>query len=405
MRWCFVHPTRYGRSFRETWALMPLKFLATAGLVLLLLSPGCAKKAPKSSPPAAEAGYVTLKTEAAPLEIELSGRTTAYETSDVRPQVSGLIQARRFTEGAVVRQGQTLYEIDPSLYRASVAQAQANLANAEANRAAAEAKAARYKPLVAIEAVSKQDYTDAVAAARQAAATVQQTRAALQTAQINLNFTRVPAPIGGLVGRSLATTGALVTSGQSAPLTTISRLDPIFVDIQQSSSDLVTLRNRLASGGALPSGSAVQLLLEDGSVYPQLGRVEFTEPLVDPSTGTVTLRARFANPHNLLLPGMFVRARLTQLTVKTAILAPQQAVSRTPRGDATVLVIGADNRAVLRQIKTERSVGDKWLVTDGLTAGDRVITEGLIHIRPGQLVRPVPAGSPPRLAQPGAGRK
>jgi membrane fusion protein (multidrug efflux system) len=383
---------------------MPLKLLAAAGLVLLLLS-GCAKNAPKDSPPAPEAGYVTLKAEAAPLEIELSGRTTAYETSDVRPQVSGLIQARRFTEGAVVRQGQTLYEIDPSLYRASVAQAQANLANAEANRAAAEAKAARYKPLVAIEAVSKQDYTDAVAAARQAAANVQQTRAALQTAQINLNFTRVPAPIGGLVGRSLVTTGALVTSGQSAPLTTISRLDPIFVDIQQSSSDLVTLRNRLAAGGALPSGSAVQLLLEDGSVYPQLGRVEFTEPLVDPSTGAVTLRARFANPHNLLLPGMFVRARLTQLTVKNAILTPQQAVSRTPRGDATVLVISADNHAVLRQIKTERSVGDKWLVTGGLAAGERVITEGLIRITPGQLVRPVPAGSAARLAKPGAQRK
>ncbi|CAN7143651.1 efflux RND transporter periplasmic adaptor subunit [Phenylobacterium sp. LjRoot225] len=373
---------------------MPSKFLAAPGLALLLLLPGCAKKPANAAQPAPEAGYVTLKAEAAPLEIELSGRTTAYETSEVRPQVSGLIQARRFTEGSIVRQGQTLYEIDPSLYRASVAQAQANLANAEANRAAAEAKAARYKPLVAIEAVSKQDYTDAVAAARQAAATVQQTRAALQTAQINLNFTRVPAPIGGLVGRSVVTTGALVTSGQTTALTTISRLDPILVDIQQSSVDLVALRSRLASGGALPSGAAVQLLLEDGSVYPQTGRVEFTEPLVDPSTGTVTLRARFPNPQNLLLPGMFVRARLVQLTVQNAILVPQQAVSRTPRGDASVLVVGKDNRAALRQIKAERSVGDKWLVTDGLAAGERVITEGLIRIKPGQAVRPVQAGSP-----------
>lgn len=375
---------------------MTLKFLVAPGVALLLLSPGCAKKPVNAAPPAPEAGYVTLATAAAPLEIELSGRTTAYETSDVRPQVSGLIQARRFTEGSIVQQGQTLYEIDPSLYRAAVAQAQANLANAEANRAAAEAKAARYKPLVAIEAVSKQDYTDAVAAAGQAAAQVQQTRAALQTAKINLNFTRVPAPIGGLVGRSLVTTGALVTSGQTTALTTISRLDPILVDIQQSSADLVTLRNRMASGGALPSGASVQLVLEDGSVYPQLGRVEFTEPLVDPSTGAVTLRARFPNPHHLLLPGMFVRAKLTQATIKSAILVPQQAVSRTPRGEATVLVVGAGDRATLRPIKTERTIGDKWLVSSGLAAGDRVITEGLVRIRPGQTVRPVPAGSPPQ---------
>jgi membrane fusion protein (multidrug efflux system) len=375
---------------------MPSKFLATPGLVLLLLLPGCAKKAETAAPPTPEAGYVTLKTEAAPLDVELSGRTTPFETSEVRPQVSGVIQARRFTEGSIVRQGQTLYEIDPSLYRAAVAQAQANLANAEANRAAAEAKAARYKPLVAIEAVSKQDYTDAVAAARQAAATVQQTRAALQTAQINLNFTRVPAPIGGLVGRSVVTTGALATSGQADALTTISRLDPILVDIQQSSADLVALRSRLASGGALPSGASVRLVLEDGSLYPLPGRVEFTEPLVDPSTGTVTVRARFANPHNLLLPGMYVRARLTQLTVQNAILVPQQGVSRTPTGDATVMLIGPDNRAVLRPIKAERSIGDKWLVSSGLAAGDRVITEGLVRIKPGQAVRPVPAGSPPQ---------
>ena len=384
---------------------MPSKSLARSGLALLIALTGCAKKDQHNAASTPEAGYVVLATQSAPLEIELAGRTTAYETSDVRPQVSGLIQARRFVEGSIVKQGQTLYEIDPSLYRAAVSQAQANLANAQATRVAAEAKSARYKPLVAIEAVSKQDYTDAVAAAQEAAAQVGQMQAALQTAKINLAFTRVPAPIGGQVGRSLFTTGALVTSGQTSALTTIARLDPIYVDIQQSSADLLTLRKQLASGGALPATAAVQLVLEDGSLYSTPGRLEFTEPLVDPTTGSVTLRARFPNPHNLLLPGMFVRARLSQATVQNAILVPQQAVSRTPTGVATVLLVGPDNKAVLREIKADRSIGDKWLVTSGLAAGDRVITEGLMRIKSGQAVKPVPAGSAPqRPATTAAGR-
>lgn len=372
---------------------MSLKSLALPGLALLLLT-GCAKKNPPP-PPSPEAGYVVLAPQTASIDIELSGRTTAFETSEVRPQVSGLILARRFTEGSIVRQGETLYEIDPSLYRAAAAEAKANVGQAEANRAAAEARASRYKPLVEIEAVSKQDYTDAVAQARQAGAQVEQARAALKTAEINLAFTRVPAPITGRVGRSLVTTGALVTTGQTNPLTTISRLDPINVDIQQSSADLVALRNRLASGGVLPSGAAVELVLEDGSIYPQRGRVEFAEPLVDPSTGTVTLRARFPNPQNLLLPGMFVRARFSQATLQNVILAPQQAVSRTPRGDASVMLVGPDNKAVLRQIKVDRTIGDNWLVVSGLSAGDKVITEGLSRVKPGQAIRPVAAGSAP----------
>lgn len=376
---------------------MTSKSLALSGVaLLLLLSTSCTKKDEHKASQTPEAGYVVMTTASAPLEIELAARTTAYETSEVRPQVSGLIKVRQFVEGSIVKPGQTLYEIDPSLYRAAVAQAQANLANAQANKVAAEAKAARYKPLVAIEAVSKQDYTDAVAAAQQAAAQVQQMQAMLQTAKINLAFTTVPAPIGGQVGRSMVTTGALVTSGQANPLTTISRLDPIFVDIQQSSADLVILRKQLASGGALPATAPVQLVLEDGSVYAETGRLEFTEPLVDASTGTVTLRARFPNPHNLLLPGMFVRARLSQATVQNAILAPQQAITRTPTGAATVLLVGPDNKAVLRDITTGRSIGDKWLVTSGLSVGDKVITEGLMRIKPGTVVRPVAAGSAPQ---------
>lgn len=366
-------------------------------LALTVLLAGCGVGGdPKHQQRSPEAGYVVVGAQDVPLVVELAGRTTAFETSEVRPQVSGVIKARRFTEGAVVRQGQTLYEIDPSLYRAAVAQAQANLANAEAVQAAAEAKAARYKPLADIEAVSKQDYTDAVAAAKQAVAQVAQQRAALQTAEINLKFTTVPAPIGGRIGRSMATTGALVTSGQTNALTTIERLDPMYVDMQQSSADIVTLRRELSSGGAMPSGTPVQLTLEDGSAYAYPGRIEFAEAIVDPSTGSVTLRARFPNPQGLLLPGMFVRARLSQVTARGAILAPQQAVSRDPRGNATVYVVGPDNHAQLRPITANTTYADKWIVTAGLAPGERVITEGLDRIKPNMAVTPVPAGSPPR---------
>jgi len=379
---------------------MPPKLLAVFAVALLLFAAGCRRNEPARTPSTPEAGYIVLSAAPAHIEIELPGRTTAVETSEVRPQVSGVLLARRFTEGSIVRQGQTLYEIDPSLYRAAMAQAQANLANAEASRAAAQARADRYKPLAAIEAVSQQDYTDALAQARQSAAQVQQAHAALQTSRINLGFTRVPAPITGRVGRSIVTTGALVTSGQANALTTITRLDPMLVDIQQSSADLLALRRRFASGGAQTSGTAVQLLLEDGSVYPLQGRVEFAEPIVDPATGAVTLRARFPNPQGVLLPGMYVRARFVQGVVPDAILVPQQAVTRSPRGEATVLVVGPEDRATLRKIAAERTIGDKWLVTQGLAAGDKVITEGLGKVKPGQRVRPVPAGAPP--SRPGA---
>jgi membrane fusion protein (multidrug efflux system) len=378
------------------------KLIHLPALALVLLLSACGAKPAKPPPRVPEVGYVVVVPQTVPLQIELAGRTSAYETSEVRPQVAGVIKARKFVEGSIVKQGQTLYEIDPSLYRAAVAQAQANVQNAVATRDAAQAKAARYKPLADIEAVSKQDYTDAQAAANQAVAAVAQTRAALDTAQINLKFTTVPAPITGRIGRSLATTGALVTVGQTNALTSIQRLDPIFVDVQQSSADLLTLRRELKSGGAEPSSAAVRLILEDGSDYGAAGRVEFTEPVVDQNTGTVTLRATFPNPTGLLLPGMYVRARLSQLTAQNAILVPQQGVARDPRGAATVYVVGPNNMAALRIVKADRTVGDKWLITAGLAPGDKVITEGLDKVKANKPVRPVPAGSAPRRP-PGGG--
>ena len=381
-----------------------------AALALLLLVAACGHKEQKRPPQTPEAGYVVLRATNVPLPLELPARTNAVEIADVRPQVSGVIMARRFTEGGMVRAGQTLYEIDPSLYRAAVAQAQATLANAIAAHADAAAKAARYKPLAAIEAVAKQDYTDAVAAEQQTAAQVKQAQANLQTAQINLRFTRVPAPISGRIGRSLVTTGGLATNGQTTALATITRLDPIYVDMQQSASDILALRQALSAGGVMPATTPVQLLLPDGSTYGHPGVIQFSEAIVDQTTGTVTLRARFPNPQALLLPGLFVRARLSQAIAPNAMLVPQQGLSRDPQGRATVMVVGPGNKAVRRTVTADRTIGADWLVTAGLSPGDKVIIEGLDKVKAGQPIRPVPAGSPPapdtgrRGAAGGAGR-
>jgi membrane fusion protein (multidrug efflux system) len=374
----------------------PIRAPALALAVAALLSACSGSNAEDKKPPPPEAGFITLKPQDVRISVELAGRTSAFEVSEVRPQVSGIIRSRSFTEGSLVRAGQTLYQIDPSLYQAAVAQAAANVANARATREAAQTRAARYRPLAAIEAVSKQDYTDAAAQAKQAAAAVAQQSAQMRTAQINLRFTRVPAPISGRIGRSMVTTGALVTSGQPTALTTIQRLDPINVDIQQSSADIIALRQALAGSGAVPRSAPVQLVLENGTEYGMTGTLEFAEPMVDPNTGTVTLRARFPNPQGLLLPGMFVRARIVEAVVHNAYLVPQQAVSRDPQGGATIIVVGPGNRAESRTVTAERTIGDKWLVTAGIAPGDRIVVEGLGKVRPGQPVRPVPAGSKSR---------
>ena len=370
-------------------------------LVALLCGALAACSQEKPAPPPPEAGFVVVRTEAVPLFVELPGRTAAYEMSEVRPQVTGIVKARLFTEGSIVRAGETLYHIDPSLYRAAHSQAAANLDNPRAQREAAAARAERFKPLAQIEAVSKQDYTDAAATAKQATAAVAQNAAQLETARINLRFTRVPAPISGRIGRSLVTTGALVSATQADPMTTIQRLDPIYVDIQQSSADLLALRRQLAGSGATPSAATVRLKLEDGSDYGTTGQLQFSEAMVDPATGTVTLRARFPNPQGILLPGMYVRASLSQITRQNAMLVPQAGLSRNPKGEATVILVGKGNKAELRQVTADRTVGDKWLVTTGLKPGDKVIVEGLGKIRPDQPIRPVPAGSPPQPPQRG----
>jgi membrane fusion protein (multidrug efflux system) len=348
-------------------------------------NPGSKDKAPA----AAEAGFIELRSERVPLRLELPGRTTAFESSEVRPQVSGIIQARLFTEGAVVKAGELLYRIDPRLYQSALTQARADLASAIATSKAASTRANRYAELANSQVVSKQDLLDAEATAGAAAAATDRARAAVSTAEINLQFTNVSAPIAGRIGRSFVTTGALVSAGQATPLTTIQKLDPIFVDIQQSSGGLLAFRRQLASGGLARASTEVSLKLEDGSVYAHTGVLQFAESVVDMSTGTVTVRARFPNPEGWLLPGMYVRAEFSPVQTQQGILVPQQGITRDPKGNATALVIGADSKAELRQVVTERTVGDRWLVSKGLAAGDHLIIEGLGHIQPGQTVKPV----------------
>ena len=352
-----------------------------------------------------QVGYVVIQPSSVPVEASLPGRVAAFQISEVRPQVSGVILRRLFAEGTVVRQGQTLYQIDPSLYQAQVAQASANLQSARASAEAARARAERYRPLAEMEAVSKQDYTDALAQARQANASIAQNNASLRTAQINLRYTRVPAPISGRIGLSKFTEGALVTANQADALATITRLDPVYVDIQQSAADLLTLRRSLSVGGATPTAAQVRLKLPDGGDYGYTGTVQFTEVVVNSDTGSVTLRARFPNPQSILLPGMFVTASFAQAINTTAYLVPQQAIARDARGNATLWVIGPGNTAVQRTVVAERTDGPNWVVTQGLGAGEKVITQGIANLREGAKIKPVPASTPqrPQAPKPGAG--
>ena len=366
--------------------------LRVAPIALMMMLAACSQeKAPKRGP--VEVGVVTLTARNVTVDSELPGRTVSTLMSEVRPQVSGIIQKRLFTEGALVSAGQPLYRIDQRLYRASRDEALATLASAQATAAAAQAKAQRYRSLGDTEAVSAQDRDDVIATARQAQAAVQQARATLQTSNVNLEFTLVRAPISGRIGRTLFTPGALVTASQADPLTTIQQLDPIYVDVTQSSAQLLALRRSLASGKTLPASATIRLKLDDGSDYPLEGRIEFAEPIVDPDSGTVTLRARFPNPDGLLLPGMFVRVVAPQSVVPDAILAPQQGITRDAKGNATALVVGNGNKVERRTVTAAQAIGDTWLITAGLKAGDRLIVEGTDKVQPDAAVKPVPVGA------------
>jgi membrane fusion protein (multidrug efflux system) len=335
---------------------------------------------------------ITLSPQAVSLATDLPGRTVAFKVADIRPQVNGVVQKRMFVEGSDVKQGQQLYQIDPGLYQAAYESA---AASAESSRLQAE----RYKPLAEVNAVSKQDYDNAVAAAAQS-------KASADTARINLVYTRLLSPISGRIGRSSVTEGALVTANQTTALATVQQLDPIYVDVTQPSVVLLRLRRELAAGQLVPAGAngaEVHLFLEDGSAYQLTGKLQFSEVQVDQTSGSVTLRALFPNPDRLLLPGVFVHEQIEEGRRTDALLVPQLAVTHNPKGDPTALIVNAGNKVELRSLKTERAIGDKWLVTDGLKAGDRVIVEGLQFARPGATVKPEELQAAPPPAAPAAG--
>lgn len=336
-----------------------------------------------------EVGVVTLKTEPLQITTELPGRTVAYRIAEVRPQVSGIILKRNFVEGSDIEAGVSLYQIDPATYQATYDSAKGDLAKAQAAANIAELTVKRYQKLLGTQYISKQEYDQALADAQQATAAVVAAKAAVETARINLAYTKVTSPISGRIGKSSVTEGALVQNGQASALATVLQLDPIYVDVTQSSNDFLRLKQELANGSLKQeNGKAkVDLVTSDGIKFPQSGTLEFSDVTVDQTTGSITLRAIFPNPDHTLLPGMFVRARLQEGTKPTALLVPQQGVTRTPRGDATVLVVGADNKVETRQIVANQAIGDKWLVTDGLKAGDRVVVSGLQKVRPGAQVK------------------
>ena len=378
------------------------KFLFAGIVAIAFVSvAGCGKKpagaeiALRGMPPQ-EVAVVTLTPQRAEIVIELPGRTAACRIAEVRPQVSGIILKRMFTEGAEVKLGEQLYQINPATYQTAYDSAKASVAKAEAAKNVAELLLNRRKKLASSKVISQQDYDDSFAVLRQAEADIAARNAALEEARINLEYTKVLSPISGFIGRSAVTEGALVTSGQAGALATVQQLDPIYVDVTQSSGQLLRLRRDLASGqlrNSTTTEAATRLVFEDGTQYSEPGTLQFSEVSVDPGTDSVTLRAVFPNPRRELLPGMFVRAIVNEGVNEQAILAPQKGVTRNVRGEPTAFVVGEGNKVELRVLKTDRAIGDKWLVTAGLKAGDRLIVEGLQKIGPGAEVRPVePSG-------------
>ncbi|WP_428422518.1 efflux RND transporter periplasmic adaptor subunit [Methylibium sp.] len=368
---------------------MALVAVLSAAAALAACGRGGAANAP-ASPPLPEVGVLTIAPRNVALQSELPGRVSASLVAEVRPQVGGIVLSRDFREGSDVRKGQTLYQIDPAPYRAALGSAQAALAKAQANGAAAQAKSDRYKELVQIDAVSKQAADEATAAALQADADVASAQAALETARINLAYTRITAPISGRIGKSSVTPGALLTANQATALSTVQQLDTIYVDVTQSSSELLRLRREIAAGRLktdTANQAVVKLRLDDGTLYPQTGKLQFSDVTVDEQTNSVTLRATFPNPKQLLLPGLYVRAVLEEGVREGAILVPQKAVARDNRGNAIAMVVGSDGRIEQRAVNVPRTVGGDWLVDGGLKPGEQVVVEGLQRARPGAQVK------------------
>ncbi|MCE7959896.1 MAG: efflux RND transporter periplasmic adaptor subunit, partial [Acidobacteria bacterium ACB2] len=365
---------------------------------------GRGRPAPPPQGPA-EVGVVTLSPERVVLTTELPGRTVPYLVAEVRPQVNGLIRERAFEEGSDVKAGDLLYQIDPAPYQAAYDQAKAALAMAEANLPAARLRVERLKGLVDIRAVGQQDYDDATAALLRAEASVAASKAAVESARVNLSYTPIRSPISGRTGRSSVTVGALVAGYQPVPLVVVQQLDPIYVDVTQSSAELLRLREGFRRGDLKRESSSegrVRLVLEDGSPYPREGKLKFRDVTVDPTTGSVTLRMVFPNPDHVLLPGMYVRAVVEEGVSENALLAPQQGVTRDTKGAPYALVVGKDGNAEQRALQLDRALGDRWLVTKGLAPGDRVLVDGLMKVRPGAPVKPVPAGATPKAGAPPA---
>jgi membrane fusion protein (multidrug efflux system) len=342
-----------------------------------------------------EVAAVTVQPESVVITTELAGRTSPCLVAEVRPQVGGIVQKRLFEEGADVLAGDVLYQIDPATYQAAHESAKATLARAEANAVPARLRAKRYAKLLADKVISPQEVDDAIAAQGQAEAEIEVCKAAVKTARINLDYTRVTAPISGRIGKSSVTVGALVTANQGAPLATIQQLDPMYVDVTQSSANLLNLKRKMVEGLIKQGGAnqaKVRLLLEDASAYALEGTLEFSGVTVDVGTGSVELRTVFPNPDHLLLPGMYVRAVLEEGVSEGALLVPQRAFTRDAKGNPVVMVVGDGNKVEPRMLKIDRAIGEKWLVSDGLKAGDRVIMEGLQKVRPGAEVKVVPFG-------------
>lgn len=364
------------------------------GSIILILT-GCDKKQSGEIEqiPTPEVAVLKVQAEKITLTTELPGRTSAYLVAEIRPQVSGLIQKRLFKEGTDVKAGDTLYQIDPAPFHAALENAKAALGRAEANLPALQLRAKRFKELLVDKAVSQQDYDDIVAALKQAEAEVKYWKAAVETANINLGYTRILAPISGRIGKSTVTVGALVTAHQPLALATIQQFDPIYVDVPQSSVDLLQLQRRLEEGRLkyeAKNQNKVRIILEDGTEYPLEGTLQFRDVTVNVTTGSLILRVIVPNPENILLPGMFVRAVIKEGVNKQALLIPQQAVIRDPKGNPLVLIVNAENKVEQRMLTLDRAIGNKWLVSEGIVPGEQLIVEGIQKVKPGITVKAIP---------------